>query len=351
MTELELLNAPTPEQRLENLKTLLAAETEAPTPLPQYANNHIHTTYSFSPYSPTAAVWFARKAGLTTAGIMDHDSLGGAEEFRQAAELAGIGATCGFEARISFAGTPFESVKLNNPDQPGVAYMTFHSIRREHFARAQALLAPRRELRNQRSRAITHALCRHTGLDLDFDRDVLPISQYDHGGTVTERHILFALAGKMPGGENLDERYRILGQLKSQLLPEVFVPAQEELMTLKEAVELAKELDAYLCYAYLGDVTQSPTGDKKAAKYEDSFIDQLIPFLKAQGVEAVTFMPSRNTPQQLKRVMDLCREQGMRQISGEDVNSPSQSFICRELAQAEYAHLVDAAWELVEREK
>lgn len=229
--------------------------------------------------------------------------------------------------------------------------MTFHSIRREHFARTQAPLAPRRELRNQRSRAIIQALCRHTGLGLDFDRDVLPISQYDHGGTVTERHILFALAEKMPGGEDIDQRYRILGQLKSQLLPEVFVPAQEELMTLKEAVELAKELDAYLCYAYLGDVTQSPTGGKKAAKYEDSFIDRLIPFLKARGVEAVTFMPSRNTPQQLKQVMDLCREQGMRQISGEDVNSPSQSFICRELAQAEYAHLVDAAWELVEREK
>ena len=39
-----------------------------------YVNNHIHTTYSFSPYSPTAAVWCAMEAGLATAGIMDHDS-------------------------------------------------------------------------------------------------------------------------------------------------------------------------------------------------------------------------------------------------------------------------------------
>ena len=59
--EIEFLNAPTAEQRLENLKTLLAEEKEKPAVLPQYANNHIHTTFSFSPYSPTAAVWAARR--------------------------------------------------------------------------------------------------------------------------------------------------------------------------------------------------------------------------------------------------------------------------------------------------
>ena len=42
-------------------------------------NNHIHTTYSFSPYSPTAAVYFARMAGLGTCGLMDHYSIAGAQ--------------------------------------------------------------------------------------------------------------------------------------------------------------------------------------------------------------------------------------------------------------------------------
>ena len=58
---LALLNAP---EGLENLKSLMQTE-----PAPQTGrdvNNHIHTTYSFSPYSPTAAVWFARAAGLCT---------------------------------------------------------------------------------------------------------------------------------------------------------------------------------------------------------------------------------------------------------------------------------------------
>ena len=90
--EITFLNAETAEQRLENLKILLAEEKEKPTGLPQYSNNHIHTTFSFSPYSPTAAVWAARRAGLSTAGIMDHDSIGGASELRKAA-LAGVGST------------------------------------------------------------------------------------------------------------------------------------------------------------------------------------------------------------------------------------------------------------------
>ena len=66
---LNKLNAPTREERLANLKEILKT-TEFPPMVPQYINNHIHTTYSFSPYSPTAAVYAARMEGLCTAGIL-----------------------------------------------------------------------------------------------------------------------------------------------------------------------------------------------------------------------------------------------------------------------------------------
>ena len=68
----------TAEQRLEHLKKLCEGdfpETEGD------VNNHIHTFYSFSPYSPSEAVYNAKKAGLKTAGIMDHDSVSGCREF------------------------------------------------------------------------------------------------------------------------------------------------------------------------------------------------------------------------------------------------------------------------------
>ena len=75
---------------LRSLKAMIdAGEIEAPVQ-GNDVNNHIHTTYSFSPYSPTKAVWMAYNAGLKTAGIMDHDSLSGAREFIEAAEIVGI---------------------------------------------------------------------------------------------------------------------------------------------------------------------------------------------------------------------------------------------------------------------
>ena len=81
---LNKLNAPTKAERLENLKAIVK-ETTFPPMVPEYINNHIHTTYSFSPYSPTAAVYAARMEGLCTAGIIDHDSISGAEEILEAA--------------------------------------------------------------------------------------------------------------------------------------------------------------------------------------------------------------------------------------------------------------------------
>lgn len=83
---LKLLNAPTPEERLANLAILIGGEKEKPEVKPQFANNHIHTIYSFSPYSPTAAVYCARDEGLQTAGIMDHDSIAGARRISESGQ-------------------------------------------------------------------------------------------------------------------------------------------------------------------------------------------------------------------------------------------------------------------------
>ena len=109
---IKLLNVPDKAKRLENLEKILKDEKTKPEVKPQYANNHIHTCYSFSPYSPTAAIYMARAEGLQTAGIMDHDSIGGAEEFRAAGKIAGIGTTCGMECRVDYSETRLAGKKL-----------------------------------------------------------------------------------------------------------------------------------------------------------------------------------------------------------------------------------------------
>jgi len=378
---LSLLNADTPLQRIENLKMLLSLEKDAPEVRPQYANNHIHTIYSFSPYSPTAAIYFARQAGLQTAGIMDHDSISGAGEFRQAGKVAGVATTCGLECRINFDETPLKGRKTNNPDQDGVSYMTVHSVPPEHYSALQAIFAPLVAARNVRNRKMVANINREMapfGISIDFDRDVVPCSQFAVGGSITERHLTWALAGKiieyagedgvvpflrdklgfklspklianLEGKEHL--RYDILGVLKSSLIERIFVPATDECLSLSEISAIAKKYDAILCYAYLGDVGESVTGDKKAEKYEDSYLEELFDVLSDAGVPGVTYMPSRNTELQIARLREQCRRHGIREISGEDINSPRQGFICEKLAEPGFTHLVDAAWELVRREE
>jgi len=44
------------------------------------SNNHIHTCYSFSPYTPTHAALLARRAGLRVVGSVDHASIAAAPE-------------------------------------------------------------------------------------------------------------------------------------------------------------------------------------------------------------------------------------------------------------------------------
>ena len=61
-------------------------------------------------------------------------------------------------------------------------------------------------------------------------------------------------------------------------------------------------------------------------------------------------MPARNTLEQLTRLKSLCEKHGLFQISGEDINSPFQSFICEKIETPEFEHLIDSAWALIGHE-
>ena len=377
---LALLNADAP-TALENLKKL-AADNPFP-PKGTDVNNHIHTTYSFSPYSPTAAVYFARMAGLATCGLMDHDSIAGAEEFLAAAQAIGMGATIGIECRVSFANSPFASRRINNPDQDGIVYMALHGVPHTQTGRVNEFFAPyraKRNVRNAKMVAAVNGLMAKYGVTLDFEKDVLPLSNAAKGGSVTERHLSRALSEKLlaryPEGAALvrfleedmgfaisakvrgylmDEAnpfrmYDLLGFIKSDVIGKFYIPATDECPDVRDVLALSEEVGAISAYAYLGDVGDSVTGDKRAQKFEDDYLDELVPFLKELGFRAITYMPSRNTMAQLNRVRTLCEQYGLMQISGEDINSPRQSFVCEAQRDPAFAHLITATWALIAHE-
>lgn len=377
---LDKLNAPTREERLANLRAILP-RTEFPPVVPQYVNNHIHTIYSFSPYSPTAAVFAARMEGLCTAGIIDHDTIAGAREFLEAGRIIGMPVTVGMECRATMVGTRMEGRRTNSPDQEGVSYMTIHSVPHHQIERLCDFFAPYRAARHVRNRKMVGRINELLPeVKLDYDRDVLPLSCTDEDGIVTERHIMYALALRLieqdgkgqpmieklqSMGLSLSEKQKkllldvespfyahdLLCVLKSAFVPQIYIPATDECPTIPDLVKICNEVDAILCYAYLGDVENSVTGDKKAQKFEDSCLDEIFRCLEEEGIRAVTYMPTRNSRAQLTRLRKLCDDYGMLQISGEDINSPRQSFIIRVMEDPMFENLIDSTWQLIEHEK
>lgn len=355
-------------------------------------NNHIHTIYSFSPYTPARAALLARDAGLGAAGSVDHDSIAAAEEMLSACAILGIGGCAGFEVRVSFKtgidgkASPFAFRKINNPDSAGYAYMTVQGIPRQSIRKAAEFLAPLRAQRLNRTKAMTisaNVLLKEAGLsEIDFDKDITAMSKYSEGGGITERHLLAAMAEKIilkyGKGRELPEKlklkmgvtispkleallsdsgnphylYDLLGILKAEFLPRIYIqPDEKECIPAKKVTDFAESISAISAYAYLGDISESPTADKKAEKYEDDYIEELFAELSRLGYRAVAYMPPRNTIEQLRVLRKLSAERGFMEISGVDINSSRQSFNCPEVLRDEFRHLLDTTWALIAHER
>jgi hypothetical protein len=217
---------------------------------------------------------------------------------------------------------------------------------------------------------------------IDFENDVIKKSQYNRGGEITERHLLAAVAEKTisrfgrgtelveglkkylnidPGtkiekllsdGKNPHYLYDLLGVFKIGLLPSIFIqPDNRECINVQEAVNFAHSINAIPTYSYLGDIFESPTGDKKAEKFEDDFLPELFNEIKQLGFLAVSYMPPRNTPLQMETIQRYASEGNYMEISGVDINSSRQSFNCPEVLNPSCRHLLDTTWALVAHER
>ncbi|HAS83542.1 MAG TPA: histidinol-phosphatase [Verrucomicrobia bacterium] len=379
------LESKTVSERLATVRAL-GESVKAGVRVTEEVNNHVHTIYSFSPYNPSQVAVKAAEAGLQTVGIMDHDSVAGCEEMLEAAKAVNIACTAGCEIRVNMTGTLVEGRKTNNPDEPNISYIAFHGIPRTQFADVAAFLKPMQQARLARDRqevAKLNTILADLGAPrLDFDADVVAISEALAGGSLTERHILYALSLKLIAlhgkgaalirfveaqmripvqGKirdmlmdlaNPHYAYDLLGIFKSALVPLFFIESGDtECINVQTAVDFANAVGAIPAYAYLGDVGESPTGDKKAEKFEDDYLDALVPELKRIGFKAITYMPPRNTKAQLLRLQMLCQDCELMEISGVDINSSRQTFNCPILLESAFRHLTDAAWALIAHEK
>lgn len=375
-----------PAKRIEALELLANTREILPGNRRGEVNNHVHTIYSFSPYTPEMTVVKAFEAGLEAVGSVDHDSIAAARTFGRAGRVFGIAVTSGFEVRVRWTDPRFTNKKLNYPDCIGRAYIVAHGIPQPSWAMAEAWIKPLREARIERTRAMTQKVSQileSSGIGtLDFDTQVVPLTKLQEGGGITERHMLGAAAliilekaskediqvsellhqrlqiqpsakmcGILDDSSNPHRYYDLLGVLKTTLIDQAWIdPTDQECPTAEEATAFIRSLGGIPAYAYLGDVGESPTGDKKAEFFEDSFLDEFMESVKAAGFLAVTYMPPRNTKEQLLRVQKLCARLELMEISGVDINSSRQVFTCPEILQPEFQHLNTSTWALIAHE-
>lgn len=380
------LNSNSKEKRLNALreiKKLIDSGKIKRNPCHGSANNHIHTTYSFSPYSPTCAVFEAWRAGLDTCGIIDHDGIGGCREFYEAGKIINMPVTCGLECRVKTDNTRLFGRMINNTDQKSIAYVVMHAIPLNALDKVDEVFKPLREKRNERNVRMCekfNEFLSQFDISISYQEDVLPLSNFDCGGVVTERHICLALVKKLISilkdskeiisflvdklvipVTKVEERrileenpnyyeYDILCVLKKNIVDRFYIDADEECIHIKDFVRLTKKIGCISAYAYLGDVIDTSDGDKKNQRFEDSYLGILMQELKSLEFDAITYMPSRNTRYQLEKVMGYCKKYSFFEINGEDINSPRQSFLNCLDNDSMFDHLKEQTYALIGHE-
>ena len=260
--------------------------------------------------------------------------------------------------------------------------MTIQSVPHNKIEQLNAWFAPYRAARGRRNRAMVEKInALLDGIALDYDRDVLPLSEAKEDGGVTERHLMYALAKKMAQkagkgqpmvdylasiGLNLSAKqqtqmldtaypfyeYDLLGILKSAFVPKIYIDATEECPNVRDVAKLCNDIDAlFFCYAYLGDVTASVTGDKKAQKFEDDYLDDVIACVKAAAsAPSPTCRPA--TRRSSWKDFAVCAAKTACSRFRARISTPRASrSSSRPWKTRFFPTLIDATWKLIEHEK
>lgn len=165
---------------------------------------HCHTTESYSPYTVELFVARAALLGIHRIGIVDHETLCGAQEFAKACETMGISATVfGMERRFTMP----RDIEYNSPLNQREAYWAGHGgpknaadivdSEEEREVRAEKIIRLKETIAHLNS---TRALSQY-GIALDYKADVEPLTERGkrdpENANPTERHLARAISEKI----------------------------------------------------------------------------------------------------------------------------------------------------------
>lgn len=157
------------------------------------AFQHCHSTYSHSPGNTAAYIaWKGYVLGLQVTGIVDHDTVLGFKEFRDAAAILGLrNPASGYEQRVTAKGTPFEFMTTNSPGNKGETYVAFHGVSRDRHAIQEERVVPAKIKRFEKTAEFINGLRVIPGKQLNYKEHIEPLTE---AGNPTEKHVSEALA-------------------------------------------------------------------------------------------------------------------------------------------------------------
>lgn len=306
-------------------------------------NLHCHTFYSYNAYgySPSSFAWRARKAGLAAAGVVDFDVLDALEEFLEGGRLVGLKTCVSVETRVFVP--EFATRVINSPGEPGIAYhmgVGFTSPPQSDSAKSFLDLM-RRTVETRNRDLVTRVNTFTRPVELDYDRDVLPLTPK---GNATERHICEAYERKAAKafpdkgaltafwkeklGDCPTESVKLQALIRSKTMKRGGIgyvqPSKGSFPRMADMNRFVLECGAIPTLAWLDG-----TSDGEKA------IEELFAVAKSTGAAALNIIPDRNyTPgvkdqkvKNLYEVVAMAEKNHFPIIVGTEMNAPGNKFV------------------------
>lgn len=304
-------------------------------------NIQIHTSYSFSPYTPSMAAFMAHKFSLKVAGILDSYSISGAKEFISACKILDLTYSVGLELRGDFSeiDIPYSNIAL-------------FGIAEKKFSKLSDYLEKFRKYQVQNVKSTISAVNKKVeacGITISFKDDVLPIIQNKRDKVLLSKYVYFALADKMIAkfgqGEKccdfLREKLNMeISELEASLLADQTNPfyiydlaniisdnyivfgAEKHYEKAEKIITLGHSVGAICSFEYALHKFTKNLSQTELIEYNR----KLIKNLKAMGFDAVSFDPSKLPEAVLNDFVSQLKNNEMLLVSLSRVEFPRRRF-------------------------
>lgn len=356
--EVDKLKSKSRAVRLGALKKLKADFGASEKGKKESVNLQIHTSYSFSPYTPSLAAFMAYKFSLTVAGILDDYTLEGAREFIQACKILGVTYSAGMQLRCDFGN------KRANVALLGVA--------ERYFDKTEKLVEKYRA--NQKDNLLStisaiNARIEKHGISVSYEKDVVPLMRESGAKVYMSKYAYYATALKivelLGKGERVAEyvlsdglelTQNEVGLLRDVTNPyyeydlaKIFLENDGLLKTKKsyaspeDIVAIGKSVGAVVCYEYATPRRAAPVTDEEKIKGDKA----LIARLKEYGFNAVSFDPTKFSKDTLAAFVKELEKAELLAINLTKVEFPRRRFDCNRASGTLEKKMVENAFAIV----